>query len=117
MKNLILGAIAAFVLVSVSFGIVTQPASAGDDAKINAMVQKAGKNCKSKAVEQFDVAQSDVSVEVGATLQQSIDAGDVTLKNIQKDGLSFNWIVARDGKKTDGYCNTDGKGKVTEFKQ
>jgi hypothetical protein len=114
MKNLIPGAIAAFVLASISFGLVTQPASA---ETVKGMAQKGGANCKMKAVEQFSVPMSDVSVSLGATLQESIDKGDITLDDIKKDGLSFNWVVTRDGKKTDGYCNTDGKGKVTEFKQ
>jgi hypothetical protein len=52
-----------------------------------------------KAVEQFSVPMSDVSVSLGATLQESIDKGDITLDDIKKDGLSFNWIVTRDGKK------------------
>jgi hypothetical protein len=51
MKNLISlipSAIAAFVLASVSFGIVTQPASA---QTIKGMVQKGGANCKMKVVD------------------------------------------------------------------
>jgi hypothetical protein len=114
MKNLIPGTIAAFVLASVSFGIVTQPASA---ETVKGMAQKGGANCKMKAVEQFSVPMSDVSVSLGATLQESIDKGDITLNDIKKDGLIFNWVVTRDGKKIDGYCGTNGKGNVTEFKQ
>jgi hypothetical protein len=70
-----------------------------------------------KAVEQFSVPMSDVSVSLGETFKESMDKGDIDLKDIKKNGLSFNWVVTRDGKKTDGYCNTDGKGNVTEFKQ
>lgn len=114
MKNLIPATITAFVLVSVSFGLAPQSAFA---ETINGMIQKGGANCKMKAVDQFSVPMSDVSVSLGATLQESIDKGDITLKDIKKDGLSFNWVVTRDGKKTDGYCNTNGKGNVTEFKQ
>jgi len=114
MKNLIPGAITAFVLASIGFGIVAQPASA---ETIKGMAQKGGANCKMKAVEQFSVPMSDVSVSLGATLQESIDKGDITLNDIKKNGLSFNWVVTRDGQKIDGYCNTDGKGKITEFKQ
>ncbi|MFM8293444.1 MAG: hypothetical protein ACKN9E_02705 [Microcystaceae cyanobacterium] len=114
MKNLIPGAIATFVLLSCGLGITTQSAFA---ETIKGMIQKGGANCKMKVVEQFDIPMSDVSVSLGATLQDSINNGDTTLKDIQKDGLSFNWEVTRDGKKTEGYCNTDGKGKVTEFRQ
>ena len=114
MKNLMPGTITAFVLLSLSLGLSSQAAFA---QTVNGMVQKGGANCKMKAVEQFSVPMSDVSVSLGATLQESIDKGDITLKDIKKDGLSFNWVVTRDGNKTDGYCNTDGKGNVTEFKQ
>jgi hypothetical protein len=34
---------------------------------------------------------AEISVELGATLKQSIDAGQITLKDIQNRGLSFNW--------------------------
>ena len=114
MKKTIPGMIATFLLASVGFVLATQPASA---ETIKGMAQKGGAYCKMKAVEQFSVPMSDVSVSLGATLQESIDKGDITLNDIKKDGLSFNWVVTRDGKKIDGYCNTNGKGKVTEFKQ
>ena len=114
MKNLIPATITAFVLASVSFGLAPQSAFA---ETINGMIQKGGANCKMKAVDQFSVPMSDVSVSLGATLRESIDKGDITLNDIKKDGLSFNWVVTRDGKKIDGYCNTNGKGNVTEFKQ
>jgi hypothetical protein len=35
----------------------------------------------------------------------------LTLKDINKSGLSFNWQY----KKHNGYCDTDGKGNVTNF--
>ncbi|MEB3120275.1 MAG: hypothetical protein VKL41_03530 [Snowella sp.] len=114
MKNLIPGTITAFVLASVSFGLAPQSAFA---ETVNGMIQKGGANCKMKVVEPFDIPMSGVTVSLGATLRDSIDQGDITLKDIKKDGLSFNWVVTRDGKKTAGYCNTDGKGNVTEFKQ
>jgi len=114
MKKTIPGMIATFLLASVGFVLATQPASA---ETINGMVQKGGSNCKMKAVEQFSVPMSDVSVSLGETFKESIDKGDIDLKDIKKNGLSFNWVVTRDGQKTQGYCNTDGKGKITEFKQ
>ena len=114
MKNLVSGGITALVLFSLGLAIAPQPVLA---ETVSGMVQKGGANCKMKAVEQFSVPMSDVSVSLGATLQDSIDKGDITVKDIKKDGLSFNWVVTRDGKKTEGYCNTNGKGNVTEFKQ
>ena len=94
-----------------------QPALADDDAKIQARIEMWGKACKNKAAEQFDVSMSEIRVSVGATVQTSIDAGEMTLEDIQKYGLSFNWEVEYSGKKAFGYCNTDGEGNITEFKQ
>jgi len=54
---------------------------------------------------------SDISIELGATLKQSIDSGETTLKDINKQGLSYNWSF----KSKSGYCNTDGRGNVTEL--
>ena len=68
-----------------------------------------------RVVEQFDVPMSDAVVKLGATEQQSIDEGSTSLADIQKDGLSFSWQIR--GKKVQGYCNVNGKGKITEFKQ
>ena len=60
---------------------------------------------------------SDILVSVGASEQQSIDAGDLTLNDIQSYGLSFNWEVRSQYKSANGYCNTDGDGNVVEFRQ
>ena len=89
----------------------------GDDAKIQARIGSWGTNCKNKVAEQFDVAMSDIQVSVGASEQQSIDAGDTTLSDLQRYGLSFNWQVRSQYKSASGYCNTDGDGNVVEFRQ
>ena len=87
-------------------------ALADDDAKIEARIGAWGRACKNAVAVKYPKSNmSEISVEVGATLKQSIDAGETTLKDIQKNGLSFNWQF----KKHTGYCNTDGKGNVTEF--
>ena len=87
-------------------------ALADDDAKINARIGAWGSACKNAVAVKFPKSNmSEISVELGATLKQSIDAGQITVKDIQKNGLSFNWQF----KKHTGYCNTDGKGNVTEF--
>ena len=93
------------------------PSDSGDDAKIQARIGRWGSNCKNKVAEQFDVPMSDILVSVGASEQRSIDAGDLTLNDIQNYGLSFNWEVRSEYKSASGYCNTDGDGNVVEFKQ
>ena len=74
-----------------------------------------GKTCKMRVVTQFDVPMSDAVVNLGATEQQGIDDGSISMADIKKNGMSFNWEVR--GKKVSGYCNVNGKGKITEFKQ
>ena len=92
---------------------VMPAARADDDAKINARIEAWGRNCKNSLAVKFPKASmADISVELGATLKQSIDAGEITLKEINRSGLSFNWTV----KKKSGHCNTDGSGNVIELK-
>jgi hypothetical protein len=74
-----------------------------------------GKTCKMRVVQQFDVPMSDAVVNLGATEQQGMDEGSISLADVKKMGLSFNWEIR--GKKVSGYCNVNGKGKITEFKQ
>lgn len=86
-------------------------AQADDDAKINARIEAWGRSCKNAVAAKYSKAtMADIRVELGATLKQGIDAGQITLKDINKDGLSFNWTA----KNKSGYCNTDGSGNVTE---
>ena len=105
---LVISAAAAALLCS-----LTSAARADDDAKINARIEAWGRNCKNSLAAKFPKASmADISVELGATLKQSIDAGEITLKDINRSGLSFIWTV----KKKSGYCNTDGSGTVVELK-
>ncbi|MFM7312346.1 MAG: hypothetical protein ACKO0M_04130 [Cyanobium sp.] len=93
---------------------VAPAARADDDAKINARIASWAVACKNRvAVKYPKSVMADITVELGATLQQSIDAGTTTLKDIKKGGLSYNWSY----KNHSGYCNTDGNGNVTEFKK
>lgn len=93
---------------------VTSAARADDDAKINARIEAWGRNCKNSLAVKFPKASmADITVELGATLKQSIDAGEITLKDIKRSGLSYNWTV----KNKFGYCNTDGAGNVVELKK
>jgi hypothetical protein len=68
-----------------------------------------------RVVEQFDVPMSDAVVNIGATEKQSIDEGTTSLADIKKNGMSYNWEIR--SKKVSGYCNVNGKGTITEFKQ
>ena len=75
-----------------------------------------GKNCQTKILSIFsdNLSMADIQVEVGATFQQSVDAGEITYNDLRRDGASFNWSVPQ--KNVSGYCNTDGQGNITVFK-
>jgi hypothetical protein len=106
-RALRLALLSAFAGVSLS-----SAAHADDDAKINARIEAWGRSCKNAVAAKYPKAtMADIRIELGATLKQSIDAGETTLKDINKDGLSYNWSF----KKSSGYCNTDGGGNVTEL--
>jgi len=93
---------------------VAQPlaARADDEAKINARIGAGGTACKNRVAIKYPKAiMADISVELGATIKESIDAGTTTLNDIIKSGLSYNWTY----KRHSGYCNTDGSSNVTEF--
>lgn len=105
-------AFSATCMVALAGVAASTPAMANDDAKIDARIAAWGSACKNEVAVKFPKAtMADISVELGATLKQSIDAGQTTLKDIQQNGLSYNWQF----KKHSGYCNTDGKGNVTDF--
>ncbi len=105
-------AIVSAFLVSVTGLVTSTGALADDDAKIEARIGAWGKACQNEVAVRFPKSvMADISVEVGATLREAIDAGQVTLKDINKSGLSFNWQY----KKHNGYCDTDGKGTITNF--
>ena len=93
-------------------------AQSDNDAKIEARVGAWGRNCKNAIAEKFKAkSMADVEVSLGATLRASIDAGEITLKDIKRDGLSYNFRVHHlPGKDPEGYCNTDGQGNVEEIR-
>jgi hypothetical protein len=102
-------AVAFAILASLSFTTQANAQTA------SGLISSWGKSCKMRVVEQFDVPMSDALVTIGATEQQSIDDGSMSLDDIKKDGMSYNWEIR--GKNVSGYCNVNGKGKITEFKQ
>ncbi|MEB3317036.1 MAG: hypothetical protein VKO39_02685 [Cyanobacteriota bacterium] len=93
-------------------------AQSGDDAKIEARVGTWGRNCKSAIADKFKAkTMADVEVSLAASLRASIDAGETSLADIQRSGLSFDFRVHHvPGKDPEGYCNTDGQGNVDEIK-
>lgn len=115
MKYLTTGTIAAFVLVLTGVNGIVQPASANDDAKINARIAAGGRSCKNEVANRVGkgVSMADIQVELGSTLQQSINEGETKLNDIESSGLSYNWKVAK--KKVFGSCDTNGKSEVTDF--
>jgi len=104
------------VLFSLPLGLTwMKPVLANEEAEIDARIAAWGRNCQNEIASHMgsDVSMSDINVKLGETLQSSIDAGEITLKDINQDGLIYNWSVPK--KKVTGYCGTDGKGNVTEF--
>ncbi|MEB3168091.1 MAG: hypothetical protein VKK97_05090 [Synechococcaceae cyanobacterium] len=93
-------------------------AQSDNDAKIEARIGAWGRNCKNAIAEKFKAkSMADVDVSLGATLRTSIDAGEVTLKDIKQYGLTYNFRVHNvPGKDPEGYCNTDGQGNVREIR-
>lgn len=116
MKPASLGKIATVLLASMTVAALIIPASADESAQIEARLGDWGRNCKNEVAAKFgsNVSMADITVTVGATFQQSVDSGETTLKELETDGASYNWEIAKNKKA--GYCNTNGKGKVTEFK-
>lgn len=84
------------------------------DPQVDAILGHLGKVCKDKLMTKFPgVSMADLHVTVGATLQESLNNGSMSLKDLQKDGASYNVEVP--GKHLSGYCNVSGKGKITDL--
>ncbi len=115
MNRLLSISLATSLLILTAIASVIPKASADDDAKINARIESWGRNCKNEVANRTGkgVSMADIKVELGATLKQSIDGGEMTLKDIEKSGLSYNWEVSK--KKVSGSCDTNGKGKIIDF--
>lgn len=92
------------------------PAFADQSAQIEARVGSWGRNCKNAIAERVPSASmADILVTLSATTRSSIDAGDMTLKDIKQYGLIFNWQRPfPDGSALKGTCYVDGKGNVTK---
>lgn len=111
--------LATTLATSGGFSLIAPAAhAADDDAKIEARIGAWGRNCKSAIAEKFKAkSMADVEVSLGATLRASIDAGEVSLADIKKSGLTYNFRVHHlPGKDPEGFCNTDGQGNVEEIR-
>ncbi len=94
-------------------------APANEKAEINTRIESWGRNCKNAIIEKYGNAKmtmADVDVSLGATLKQSIDAGQITLADINRSGLSYNFTARHaKGKDPTGSCDTNGQGMVTNL--
>lgn len=93
------------------------PALAADQsAQIEARVGSWGRNCKNAIAERIaNASMADIRVTLSATTRSSIDAGDMSLKDIKQYGLIYNWQRPfPDGSALKGTCYVDGKGNVTK---
>lgn len=109
-------AIRLFIASAIVMGTFATAAHADDQAKIDATLARLGGACKLKVMEKVKgLSMADVNVTVGATFQESIDSGAIDLKDLRKNGATYNWEVPSKGKS--GYCNVNAKGKVTQFQK
>ncbi len=122
MRRLALSAAALVTIASSGLALaLSAPAAraqSDNDAKIEARVGTWGRNCKSAVADKFKAnSMADVEVSLSASLRASIDAGEITLADIKRSGLSFDYRVHHvPGKDPEGYCNTDGQGNVDEIR-
>ena len=120
-RSILVSALAATALTAASGALsltaLAPAAHADDDAKIEARINAWGRNCKNAIAEKYKAkSMADVDVTLGETLKASIDAGETSLADIKRGGLSFNFQVNHvPGTDPKGYCNTDGEGNVKEL--
>ena len=113
--TILLAALLPFGLAACDESASTSVEASMAAGETDAVIGMLGLGCKNRVLEQFDVPNSDITVRLGATLQQDIDSGSMTAADLKQTGASFDWDVA--GRGARGYCNVDGTGRVTEFQQ
>jgi hypothetical protein len=96
----------------------TAHAQSSEDAKIEARIGAWGRNCKNEIGAKYNAkSMADVEVSLSASLRAGVDSGEITLADINRSGLSFDFRVHHvPGKDPEGYCNTDGRGNVDEIR-
>ena len=92
-------------------------ARADDDAKIQAIIQRLGGICKTQASARNGVPMSDVRVNLAATLKESIDSGETTLKDIKKYGLIYDYKLKRNGVVLHGSCDVEANGTIDRIEE
>jgi hypothetical protein len=113
MRKLSLVAAAALSLVAMA----PTMARADDGAKIQAMIQRLGGICKTQASARNGVPMSDVRVDLAATLKESIDSGETTLKDIKQYGLMYNYKLKRNGVVLHGSCDVEANGTIDHIEE
>ena len=97
-------------------GVAVPALAAEPSAQIEARIGAWGRNCKNAIAERVsNASMADIRVSLSATTRSSIDAGEMTLKDIKQYGLIYNWERPfPDGSALKGACYVDGKGNVTK---
>jgi hypothetical protein len=113
MRKLSLVAAAALSLAAMA----PTMARADNDAKIQAMIQRLGGICKTQASARNGVPMSDVRVDLAATLKESIDSGETTLKDIKQYGLMYNYKLKRNGVVLHGSCDVEANGTIDHIEE
>lgn len=113
----LLAALLAGAGSSLSLAAAPALAQSDNEAKIEARIGAWGRNCKSAIAEKYGAkTMADVEVSLSASLRASIDAGEFSLGDLKRNGLSYNFRVHHvPGKDPEGYCNTDGQGNIEEI--
>lgn len=113
----LLAALLAGAGSSLSLAAAPALAQSDNEAKIEARVGSWGRNCKTAIADKYKAkTMADVEVSLAESLRASIDAGEVSLGDLKRSGLSYNFRVHHvPGKDPEGYCNTDGQGNVEEI--
>lgn len=92
-----------------------------EQANINARIETWGRNCKNAIIEKHGnprMSMADVDVTLDASLKQKIDAGQITLADINRRGLSCNFTARHaKGKDPVGLCRTDAEGTMIRLEE
>ncbi len=84
----------SLLAATLTFGcLMTAPPVMSAD-KTDAVIGMLGLGCKNRVLEQFDVPNSDITIRLGATLQQNIDSGAMASEDLKTQAACFNWEVS-----------------------
>ena len=113
----LVSALIAGTASGLAFSSLPAQAQSDSEAKIEARVGAWGRNCKNAIAEKYQAkSMADVEISLAESLRASIDAGELSLGDIKRSGLSYNFRVHHvPGKDPEGYCNTDGTGTIEQI--